>query len=462
LEEENRPSPADKTDPWETCFMSEVTAESLDQIVQKDSWQREDIEQMLQVCNDLSDSVTKLRQALGTLEQQNPDPKGAAALKIGLCRFFLARYPEAFAALGEATDNKERHWYQAMCLGQMGRYDTAIEELERAEAKGWDSLDVAIKKVEFLALSGQVEQAQKALSKIKDLDSADGRYVSGLVKEMSGAGEEALESYDKALEMEEDHSPSLFREAFFLDLHGQEEEAMQLYRRCNAQPPIYVNALINLAVLYEDAGQNDKATECLQRILKANPNHPRARLFLKDADASKTMFFDEDQARRVAKRNAVLDIPVTDFELSVRARNCLKKMNIRTLGDLIKTTEAELLAYKNFGETSLKEIKDMLNAKGLRLGQALEEGADYVAEREIPDIPMKPQPDNRAAGLSLDDVEFSVRARRAVENLGVKTLGDLADKTEVELMSCKNFGQTSLNEVRQRLSEHGMSLREPK
>ena len=95
------------------------------------------------------------------------------------------------------------------------------------------------------------------------------------------------------------------------------------------------------------------------------------------------MYYDEDQARRIAKRNAVLDIPVTDFELSVRARNCLKKMNIRTLGDLVRITEAELLAYKNFGETSLKEIKDMLTAKGLRLGQALEEGSELADLAEM-------------------------------------------------------------------------------
>ena len=56
--------------------------------------------------------------------------------------------------------------------------------------------------------------------------------------------------------------------------------------------------------------------------------------------------------------------PITDFELSVRSRNCLKKMNIRSLGDLLKTTEQELLSYKNFGETSLNEIKALLDAKG--------------------------------------------------------------------------------------------------
>lgn len=65
----------------------------------------------------------------------------------------------------------------------------------------------------------------------------------------------------------------------------------------------------------------------------------------------------------------VLSIPVTDFELSVRSRNCLQKMGVTTLGDLCRRTEAELLASKNFGETSLTEIRDMLCSRGLHLGQ---------------------------------------------------------------------------------------------
>ena len=74
----------------------------------------------------------------------------------------------------------------------------------------------------------------------------------------------------------------------------------------------------------------------------------------------------------------------TDFELSVRARNCLKKMQIRTLGDLLRISEAELLSYKNFGETSLTEIKTMLASKGLRLGQGLE-GQYTWARRQMYD-----------------------------------------------------------------------------
>ena len=106
--------------------------------------------------------------------------------------------------------------------------------------------------------------------------------------------------------------------------------------------------LLNLAVILEDRGDINGAERCLRQILDTDPNHERARLYMLDVRSSKDMYYDEEQARDMAKRNALLDTPVTDFELSVRARNCLKKMQIRTLGDLLKVSEAELLSYKNF------------------------------------------------------------------------------------------------------------------
>ena len=114
------------------------------------------------------------------------------------------------------------------------------------------------------------------------------------------------------------------------------------------------------------------AEQCYRQVLAHDPNHPRARLFVKDCQASKGMYYDEEAERGYTVLKQLHEIPVTDFELSVRSRNCLRKMNIRTLGDLTRTTEAALLSSKNFGETSLAEIKEMMQAKGLRLGMALE------------------------------------------------------------------------------------------
>lgn len=63
---------------------------------------------------------------------------------------------------------------------------------------------------------------------------------------------------------------------------------------------------------------------------------------------------------------------VEELELSVRASNCLKTANIRTIADLVQRSEAELLKTKNFGKKSLNEIKAILGEMGLSLGMRLD------------------------------------------------------------------------------------------
>ena len=130
-------------------------------------------------------------------------------------------------------------------------------------------------------------------------------------------------------------------------------------------------------------------------------------------------------------------------------------MNILSLGDLLRTTEAELLSYKNFGETSLLEIKKVLDYKSLRLGMALE---DKNAAKPIdPEIASQASPE--ILNQTMDDLNLSVRAHRALDRLGVKSILELINKTEAELLGCKNFGVTSLNEIKERLEGLGLSLR---
>ncbi|MGA1861809.1 DNA-directed RNA polymerase subunit alpha [Deferribacter thermophilus] len=68
----------------------------------------------------------------------------------------------------------------------------------------------------------------------------------------------------------------------------------------------------------------------------------------------------------------LLDKSIEELELSVRAYNCLKNANIKTLADLCEKTDAELLKTKNFGRRSLEEIKKVLAELGLSLGMDLE------------------------------------------------------------------------------------------
>jgi DNA-directed RNA polymerase subunit alpha len=179
-------------------------------------------------------------------------------------------------------------------------------------------------------------------------------------------------------------------------------------------------------------------------------------LFFKDADASRDMYYDEEARRRQDRLSQVLSIPVTDFELSVRSRNCLQKMGVMTLGDLTQTTEQELLASKNFGETSLIEIREMLVSKGLELGQ-------FATERPEEEPQYDPEalsPNERAMlDRPISDLNLSVRARKCMVRLGISTIGELVRRTGDDLLECKNFGVTSLNEVREKLTLQALKLR---
>ncbi len=159
----------------------------------------------------------------------------------------------------------------------------------------------------------------------------------------------------------------------------------------------------------------------------------------------------------VAMKFEVTPIPVTDFELSVRSRNCLKKMNIRTLGDLTRVSEQQLLSSKNFGETSLEEIKEMMTTKGLHLGQSLEEGAQNEM-RYRPQEPLSPE-EQATLNKPVSDLNLSVRARKCMNRLGINILGDLIQRTGDDLLESKNFGMTSLTEVREKLAQLGLTLR---
>jgi DNA-directed RNA polymerase subunit alpha len=64
---------------------------------------------------------------------------------------------------------------------------------------------------------------------------------------------------------------------------------------------------------------------------------------------------------------------VDEMELSVRSYNCLKNANIRTIGELVQKTEAEMLKTKNFGRKSLNEIKEILSGMDLALGMKLDD-----------------------------------------------------------------------------------------
>lgn len=308
--------------------------------------------------------------------------------------------------------------------------------------------------------SGDYESAQKALDSSKGTEEAKNEvmFLRGYLKEMTFDREGAAEAYEALLQRDPDHTEAMFRLAVLNDQAGDDERAIELYEQCTEHAPTHVNAMLNLALLYEDQEMFNQAEQLVRDVLNEFPNNARARELLKSIMSSQSMALEERAPREHATGDATLDTPISDFELSVRSRNCLKQMDIHTLGDLLRTTEPELLSYKNFGETSLNEIKALLAQKGYRLGQAAMPPPDPQ--------PLRQQSLLRYSGDAatamrkpISDLELSVRSRKCLQRLGITTLGELAMRSESELLTTKNFGQTSLTEIKRQLALHGLGLR---
>jgi len=395
-----------------------------------------------------------------TLEKQasSVSKSTVKSLKAAQGFYALGKFEPALTWLKKSGGGPQQNWLKGCCYKELGQYDEAVKAFEKAEESGCDSFDVAMALVETLRRQGELEQAQEKLKRVSRMGDirAEFHYQLGCLNDDNGRREEAMAEFERAISLDGNHYRALFRLAYACDLYGDEKQAMNYYRRCLESGAVHVSALMNLAVLYEDNGEYYSARDCIKRVLAAYPNHERARLFIKDIESSMTMFYDEELEKRVDYRNQVLQIPISDFELSVRARNCLKKMNIKYLGDLLRVTETELLAYKNFGETSLQEIKVILTQKGLRLGQLLEDSNSRQLTVEDTE---QDQIDDETMSAGVSELLLSVRSRKCLQRLNLNSVGDLVRCTEAELLGCKNFGLTSLYEIKQRLKDKGLSLR---
>jgi DNA-directed RNA polymerase subunit alpha len=403
-----------------------------------------------------------LRDVTEILEKKAEAATGAAAkrwhLKLGITLFFLGHLGEAVERLKQA-EGALASFYLGRALAERAEYDDALKAFEKAEKAGYTASQVQLQRAGILRRKGDLAQARALLHKLEDQASHSAEYHYQLASCFLAEGErpQAIRHLERAVELDPGHTGALFQLGHANDLAGNDQEAISYYERCLNHPPVHIGLLMNLGILYEDSEKYDRAVECYRRVLYANPTDEEARLFLKDAQASLTMYYSPDEENIFARYGQVLETPVTDFELSVRSRNCLKKMSIRTLGDLTRVTEQQLLSSKNFGETSLDEITQILDSRGLRLGQSLDQGA----QNEIRFRPQQPLSAEEQAVLSkpVSDLNLSVRARKCMNRLGINTLGELVNRSADELLESKNFGMTSLNEVREKLGQLGLTLR---
>jgi len=416
-----------------------------------------EIQQLIDAIRGDSSCFSILRDAVAELEQRE-EKSPASMVRLGACQYLLGKYNAAIETLKQGDGGALAHFCLAKSYAACRRYQEAIASFKAAQTAGYDSDACALGCAEASRCDGDPTASLEILDGLSGAVEQTADYLTqrgATVAALGGNPNEVVALYERAVEADWTHPGALFGLALENDRHGNDETALQLYEQAASQFPAHVGSLLNLGLLYEDRDQYGRAAACYQRILKAYPTHDRALLYVKDTEASSDQFYDEDAQKKRDRMGQVLSIPVTDFELSVRSRNCLQKMGIMTLGDLCRYSEQELLASKNFGETSLYEIKEMLTSKGLRLGQ-------LVAERHTVEVfePESLSEDEQAMlNRPISELSLSVRARKCMIRMGINTMGELLRRTGDDLLECKNFGVTSLNEVREKLTIQGLKLR---
>jgi len=406
-----------------------------------------------------SKQLTEMRQYVGDLTRRVEVGERAehVVARAGVGSYLLSRQAQADRLLAQVSKDGVAIYVHGQCLTSLNRPEEAANRFDLAARAGVDPVGCTLRRAGAIRAAGRVDEAEKLLRSVaaSAASRAEYSFQMGCIWADRGDSLTAVEYFERAVDMDPHHSRALFWLAAENALRGNDEEAIRLYERSLSRPPFYVGALLNLGLLYEDRENYLAAAFCFRRIREYDPNNEFAELYLKDIEATQGMYYDEDQAKQEARLKQLLGRPVTDFELSVRSRNCLQAMNINSLGDLTEVSEQELLAGKNFGETSLMEIRELLAAHGLRIGQHLHKihSREHVVDQSL--SPEEQAMMNKLVG----DLNLSVRSRKCMARLNIQTIGQLVQRTPDELLASRNFGVTSLNEIRQKLGEVGIRLR---
>ncbi|MEK7449205.1 MAG: DNA-directed RNA polymerase subunit alpha C-terminal domain-containing protein [Planctomycetota bacterium] len=403
----------------------------------------------------------RFKKELESFDENKPkhlSSSSKAIIRKGIGYWILNDITRAVKLLEEGRAGKEAKYFLALCYLETEKPSQAHDLFKELYQNDPDELLIATVYIESKIKAGEIDEAFNVLQKIKAKKNfrhnADIYFLSGLCLDYSGAYQEAGTEYQNALRINAEHQPSLFRMAYNAQLNGQDEEALELYQNLARLKPVYVNPMINLGLMYEDKGLSDQAIKCYERVLEYQPTHSRSLLYLKDASAAQSMFYDEEQKRRELRMSQILNTPLSDFQLSVRSRSCMNKLKVQTLGDLTRWTESRLLKAENFGMTSLAEVKELLARHSLTLAHEEIESAAQIkkiilAEGSTSDLRNK----------TIGEFEWSARVKGCLNKMKVATVGDLTKYSEPELLHMKNFGQTSLNEIKQKLALMGLSLK---
>ncbi len=247
-----------------------------------------------------------------TARGRTPPEGGRAARRV------LAR--PAHVAIGHAKPYAEG---EVAAVDHTNHYDAAIKAFDRAGEVGLPRPAGAASTPACLRLPGHLGEAKTILTKLKDAARAQRGVLlpggrPGRGRGRRAAGRPLLRAAPS--NSSRDTPGALFRLGFLNDLQGNDDDAIGYYERCLKYPPVGKGVLYNLGVLYEDNDMYDKAADCYRRLAKADPTRrtgeavrartPKPRLSMH--------YSPEDEQQNVEFRK-VMEIPITDFELSCAA-----------------------------------------------------------------------------------------------------------------------------------------------
>lgn len=435
-----------------------VTIDIREIVLSNQTFGPQDIDKLTGAIQEDFTQAALLRDAVQEL-QQSPSLSPAGMTRLGVCLYLIGKFRDAESALKQSDGGALAQYYLGRVCFELEDYERALGYYDAAEKAGYTAEWCQLCRAEVYRYQGKKEDALKILDNIFGPVEQHPEYPYQRAATLAAIGgnlPEVMALYQRALSVNPKHAGALFGLAIENDRLGNDHQAFEYYQRGAGVIPAHIGTLLNLGLMYEDRNDYARAQACYKRVLETAPDHPQARLFLKDAAAGGNVLYDEDSQKKNERMSQLLNVPVSDFELSVRSRNCLQKMGIRTLGDLTRVSEQALLSSKNFGETSLHEIKEMLTARGLSLGQFAHEKRE--AEPPLDLSGMTPD-QQQMLDRPISELNLSVRARKCMVRLQLNTIGELIRKTGDDLLECKNFGVTSLTEVREKLTLMNLKLR---
>src|SRR5262249_14472730 len=210
-----------------------------------------------------------LREAVQNIkEREKKESKPEAHLRLGVGEVLLGRYQSGLEHLKRAGDVGMACYFRGIAQENQQLYEAAAASFAAAGKHGYDPKNSELHRAGALRRAGKEDDARKILASLaKQSDgSAEYHFQQGCLLSASGQMLEAAAEFEKTLQLDKDHNGALFELAYINDLYGNDDLALEYYRRCTDRPPVPLAAWVNLGILYEDEMRFREAEQCYRHV----------------------------------------------------------------------------------------------------------------------------------------------------------------------------------------------------